>query len=286
MLDQARGRRLLTPSRAVQRSWARRLRLNAIRPIWWHFVGTGFLAFALAGGVAALSGKGGSEPVRQASVGVAQRAEAAAAPPAASSRPTPVNAGPSPPPVQRAAQQAPPPASVAFLAAQSQPTAALTPKSRSDGASLTPSTGASERQNTPSINGDPRSGAKAQPANEQARKGLVSASSDAPTACLPGSLRTALADAASRFGPLTVISTQHLNTRNHAAGSARHKLHETCKAVDFRVDPQRAAEVKAYLRARPGIGGVESYRDGVVHIDADESRTAARSSPRPATLAE
>ena len=113
MLDQARGLRLLMPSRSVQRRWARRLRLNAIKPIGWHFVGTGFMALALAGGVAAVSGKGGSEPIRQANVGAAQRAapEATVGPPAASSRPTPVSAGPSPSSVQRATQQAPPTAS-------------------------------------------------------------------------------------------------------------------------------------------------------------------------------
>lgn len=287
MLDQARSRRLLMPSRSAQGRWAWHPSLTAVKPIWWRFIGTGFLALGLAGGVAAVSGEGGSELTRQASAGAAQSAapQSAAAPASANPRPAPVSAVPSPAPVQRTAQSTPP-ASVALLTSPSQPVASAPLKPKSDVTGMTPSPGAPEGQGTPATNGDPHSGAKAQPTNEPTKKGTVSASADAPTACLPGALRTALADVANRFGPVTVVSTQHLNTRNHASGSARHKLHEACKAVDFRVDPQSAAEVKAYLRARPGIGGVESYRDGVVHIDADESRTVARSWPRPATSAE
>jgi uncharacterized protein YcbK (DUF882 family) len=81
---------------------------------------------------------------------------------------------------------------------------------------------------------------------------------------------------ASRYGSITVVSTQHLNTRNHAPGSARHKLHEACKAADFRVPSQRTEEVKTYLRSRSEVAGVEAYRDGVIHIDANESRATAR----------
>jgi uncharacterized protein YcbK (DUF882 family) len=90
-----------------------------------------------------------------------------------------------------------------------------------------------------------------------------------------------LADVASRYGPLTIVSTQHLNTRNHGAGSARHKLHQACKAVDFRVASQRADEVKTYLRSRSEVGGLEAYRDGVIHIDLNENRTAAQVRPLP-----
>ena len=54
---------------------------------------------------------------------------------------------------------------------------------------------------------------------------------------------------------------------NHRSGSFREGLHHACKAVDFRPDRNRIREIKAYLRSRQEIGGVESYRDGVVHID-------------------
>ena len=96
--------------------------------------------------------------------------------------------------------------------------------------------------------------------------------------CLPASLRSALNEVARRYGPVTVVSTKHLNTRNHAAGSARHKLHEACKAVDFRVDVRRVPEVKAFLRTRNDVAGVEHYRDGVIHTGHE--RRPRRGTPR------
>jgi hypothetical protein len=122
--------------------------------------------------------------------------------------------------------------------------------------------------------GGAQPGSKSSAYEEQVAKGALSVPADAPTACLPGALRAVLADVAGRFGPVTIASTKHLNTRSHAAGSARHKLHEACKAVDFRVAAQRAEAVKSYLRARPEVGGVEAYRDGIIHIDINENRTA------------
>ena len=96
----------------------------------------------------------------------------------------------------------------------------------------------------------------------------------APTECLPGELRAVLADVAARFGDIAVVSTHKLNTVNHSSGSIREKLHHACNAVDFRPDRDRIDEVKKYLRSRPEIGGVESYRNGVVHIDRKGSEAA------------
>jgi len=124
---------------------------------------------------------------------------------------------------------------------------------------------------------------QALPDKEASARGSLVIPAEAPTECLPETLRTLLADVAKRFGPITVVSTQHLKTRNHAAGSARHKLHEACKAVDVRPAAGRAEALRAYLRSRPDIAGVEAYRDGVVHMDVSESRTAARAGAAKST---
>jgi uncharacterized protein YcbK (DUF882 family) len=88
----------------------------------------------------------------------------------------------------------------------------------------------------------------------------------APTACLPPALRTVLADLEKRFGPLTIVSTTRLHTDNHSPGSSRANLHAACKAVDIKTS-REPNELIAYLRSRPEIGGVNSYRNGLVHFD-------------------
>lgn len=94
-----------------------------------------------------------------------------------------------------------------------------------------------------------------------------------PTDCLPEPLRRILADVASAFGEVTLVSTEILNTGNHYLGSARHRFHQDCEAVDFRVagDPR---EVVRWLRGRPDVGGVASYRNGVIHVDLDRAVAA------------
>jgi hypothetical protein len=88
----------------------------------------------------------------------------------------------------------------------------------------------------------------------------------APADCPLPELTAMLADISARFGSVTVIA-RHQQTPNHRSGSMREKLHHDCKAVDFRPDRSRVEQIKAYLRTRPAIAGVESYRDGVVHMD-------------------
>ena len=105
-------------------------------------------------------------------------------------------------------------------------------------------------------------------------KGLK-VSAAAPTECLPNELRALLADVAARFGDIAVVSTHKLNTGNHSSGSIREKLHHACNAVDFRPGRDRVEDVKKYLRGRPEIGGVESYRNGVVHMDLKGSEVAS-----------
>jgi hypothetical protein len=95
------------------------------------------------------------------------------------------------------------------------------------------------------------------------RVAAAAASADCP---LPV-LNAVLADVSARFGTVAVVATHQLKTVNHVSGSAREKLHHDCKAIDFRPDRSRIDEVKAYLRTRSEIAGIESYRDGVIHMD-------------------
>jgi hypothetical protein len=104
----------------------------------------------------------------------------------------------------------------------------------------------------------------------------LASQSGAPLECLPAPLRAVLDDLQSSFGPVTVVSTTHLHTDNHEAGSVRAKMHPACRAVDIRTarDPK---EVVAFLRSRPEIGGVNSYRNRIIHFDLNQGyRTSAR----------
>src|SRR5215204_2144487 len=92
----------------------------------------------------------------------------------------------------------------------------------------------------------------------------------APIECLPAALRAVLVDLQARFGSVTIISTTHLHTENHSPRSTRAKLHAACKAVDITTSKE-PKEVIAYLRSRPEIGGVNSYRNRVVHFDLNAS---------------
>lgn len=301
MLLQPRSRRLAIPARLAQ------ARTGVFRgggkpPVWWHLGGAGFLALAVTGGLVALSGRGADHPRPETAHRTAEPKAAvqAQAPPKIDRPATAAPAPPPPAPVQTAPNPSPvdnPPLPAAFAAngpasAAAGPALAAIPKPAApepapvqavtNAASLAgplPAVAVQPRSE-PAASGDARPGSK--PASdEQAAKGAVTAPADAPVACLPGALRAVLADVSGRFGPLTVVSTQHLNTRNHAAGSARHKLHQACKAVDFRMQKPSSQGIVTYLRSRPEVGGVESYRDGVIHIDLNENRTAAQPRPRP-----
>jgi hypothetical protein len=97
--------------------------------------------------------------------------------------------------------------------------------------------------------------------------------------CPVGEIRAVLADIASRFGPITVVATHQAKIVNHRLGSHREKLHHACRAIDFRPDPRRVSEIKTYLRGQAKIGGLESYRDGVIHIDLAERAAFAAGPP-------
>lgn len=121
--------------------------------------------------------------------------------------------------------------------------------------------------------------------NRGASKLADEAKSEAPTDCLPGPLRAVLRDLEIKFGPVTVVSTTHLNSDNHTAGTIRDKLHQACKAVDIRAsrDPK---EVIAFLKLRPEVGGINSYRNRLVHFDLDANYKAAANERTEAAASE
>jgi hypothetical protein len=93
-----------------------------------------------------------------------------------------------------------------------------------------------------------------------------------PTGCLPGNLKSVVADLSAKFGPVSLESTHRSRGRNFRAGGARHSLHLSCRAIDFRVR-RHGRGVMAYLRGRPEVGGLKVYRNGIIHIDDGERRT-------------
>jgi hypothetical protein len=90
-----------------------------------------------------------------------------------------------------------------------------------------------------------------------------------------------LSDLAQKFPEVKVVATRGLQTDNHSPGSARAKMHDACMAVDIRTGAA-VAEVTAYLRTRREIAGLNSYRNGVIHLDVPEAaRFAATATTAP-----
>ncbi|WP_134496275.1 YcbK family protein [Microvirga pakistanensis] len=103
-------------------------------------------------------------------------------------------------------------------------------------------------------------------------RGTIKLRAAAPTQCLPGNLLAVIADVAEKFGPVSIESTHRSKSRNWRAGGARHSLHLSCRALDFRVKA-RARGIMAYLGSRPEVGGLKMYRNGIIHIDNGERRS-------------
>ena len=85
-------------------------------------------------------------------------------------------------------------------------------------------------------------------------------------ACLPGTLKNALASIESRFGTVRVISTFRPGAR--IAGTSHMSLHATCRAVDFHPPAGKFNEVLAYLRAN-WKGGIGTYSGQSHHLHLD-----------------
>src|SRR5215207_5729881 len=210
---------------------------------------------------------------------------AAVAPPAASPAPVARPAAPAP-----SASDAPP---VLAFAAPADPPGAPPPAARNEASASSPAPLLSPRPAAPQASpapaaAEPASPAAASPAPASpapewpARSRSFIESAAAPTNCLPAALRTVLGDLAAKFPEVKVIATRGLQTDNHSSGSARAKMHDACMAVDIRTGAA-VAEVTAYLRTRREIAGLNSYRNGVIHLDVPEAALfagGATTSPR------
>jgi hypothetical protein len=106
----------------------------------------------------------------------------------------------------------------------------------------------------------------AQTPASKAADGAASATAAGLPACLPTALQNVLSALETRFPRVKVVSTTHLHTDNHSHGSVREKLHLACKAIDIKI-PGDAHQITAFLHARPEVGGVNAYRNHVVHFD-------------------
>lgn len=145
------------------------------------------------------------------------------------------------------------------------PTAEYTSLPSNDRVSDPTTTGSLPRAN--------RLGARSLPGfQNQITEGAITIRATAPTTCLPGDLREVVADVARRFGPVSVESTHRSQGHNRRAGGARHSLHLSCRAIDFRVH-SRTRGVMAYLRSREEVGGLKMYRNGIIHIDNGSRRS-------------
>ena len=95
---------------------------------------------------------------------------------------------------------------------------------------------------------------------------------NAPSKCVPASLRTVLERVAAKFGPITVSSTYRDPSRNRRAGGKKRSWHLKCAAIDFRVHAGTKG-LLAFLKGQKEVGGYKRYRSGFYHIDAGPRRT-------------
>lgn len=92
----------------------------------------------------------------------------------------------------------------------------------------------------------------------------------ASASCLDGSLRSVLAQVASRFGSVTVNSTCRSASHNRRVGGASKSWHLTGDAADFRIHGSWGA-ASSFLRSV--VGGFKHYGGGLFHIDTGPKRS-------------
>ena len=88
----------------------------------------------------------------------------------------------------------------------------------------------------------------------------------AGTGCLPGVLKSRLAEVRRKFGNVQVISAHRRGAT--IAGSGRRSYHASCRAVDFKAPSGKHRQVVAWLKQNHG-GGVGTYSCGMHHIHID-----------------
>jgi hypothetical protein len=84
--------------------------------------------------------------------------------------------------------------------------------------------------------------------------------------CFPDRLNLVLAHIAAKTGGRPVV------TSGHRHGGRRGSQHRTCMAADIRVPGISVSRIVAAARTAPGIGGIGTYCNGIVHVDVGPKR--------------
>lgn len=85
--------------------------------------------------------------------------------------------------------------------------------------------------------------------------------------CFPAKLKLILAHIAAKTGRRPLVTSGH---RPHTGRSGSY--HRKCMAADIRIPGISAREIIAAAQSAPGIGGLGSYCNGIVHIDIGPNR--------------
>ena len=86
------------------------------------------------------------------------------------------------------------------------------------------------------------------------------------TSCFPQRLNLVLAHIARKTGGKPMV------TSGHRHGGRRGSQHRHCMAADIRVPGISVSRIVAAARTAPGIGGIGTYCNGIVHVDVGPSR--------------
>lgn len=84
--------------------------------------------------------------------------------------------------------------------------------------------------------------------------------------CFPARLRAILTHIAVKTGRRPLV------TSGHRHGGRRKSYHRRCMAADIRVPGVSARRIVAVARSAPGIGGIGTYCNGIVHVDVGPKR--------------
>ncbi|MBB4483188.1 YcbK family protein [Rhizobium etli] len=85
--------------------------------------------------------------------------------------------------------------------------------------------------------------------------------------CFPTRLRAILSHIAAKTGRRPIVTSGHRpHPRRHGS------LHGKCLAADIRVPGISERTIIAAARSAPGIGGIGTYCNGIVHVDVGPQR--------------
>ncbi len=90
--------------------------------------------------------------------------------------------------------------------------------------------------------------------------------------CLPGQLKSVIAEVSQQYGSVTVTSTGRDAGHNRSVGGASKSYHLNCQAADLRVHGN-VASAASFLRNHGSVGGFHHYGGGLFHIDTGPKRT-------------